>query len=217
MVFGGLALERLQLNEDTLWGGGPYTPDNPEAFAALPEVRRLISEGRYAEAEAMVNARMMAKPVRQMSYQTLDDLLLMFLELDNATAYQRELDFDAAVATTRFTIGATEHLRQVIATPVDEVLAVRLSASTKGRITGHLTFTTPHAAALAAVAADTLSLTGENRAEQGNPARLRSRRGLRRSPQEDRSRRRKPVSPSGPATRCCCLWPWSRARRLLSC
>src|SRR6478752_7123254 len=43
MVFGRVGQERLQLNEDTLWAGGPYTPDSPDARAALPEVRRLIA------------------------------------------------------------------------------------------------------------------------------------------------------------------------------
>src|SRR5688572_7477379 len=51
MVFGGTSEERLQLNEDTLWGGGPYDPANAEALPALPEVRKLILEGRYAEAQ----------------------------------------------------------------------------------------------------------------------------------------------------------------------
>ena len=48
MVFGGVVHERLQLNEDTLWAGGPYDPVNPEAKAALPEVRRLLAAGEYA-------------------------------------------------------------------------------------------------------------------------------------------------------------------------
>jgi alpha-L-fucosidase 2 len=51
MVFGGIASEKLQLNEDTLWAGGPYDPDNTNALAALPEVRRLIFDGKYAEAQ----------------------------------------------------------------------------------------------------------------------------------------------------------------------
>src|SRR5438045_9118989 len=42
MVFGGVDRERLQLNEDTLWAGGPYDPANPEAPQHLPEARRLI-------------------------------------------------------------------------------------------------------------------------------------------------------------------------------
>ena len=56
MVFGGTASERLQLNEDTLWTGGPYDPVNPAAHAALPEVRRLIDAGKFAEAQALANA-----------------------------------------------------------------------------------------------------------------------------------------------------------------
>ena len=50
MVFGGVGRERLQLNEDTLWAGGPYDPANPEAQAALPKVRSLIFDGQYAKA-----------------------------------------------------------------------------------------------------------------------------------------------------------------------
>src|ERR1700733_6323649 len=49
MVFGGVVNERLQLNEDTLWAGGPYDPVNPDADAALPEVQRLLFDGKYAE------------------------------------------------------------------------------------------------------------------------------------------------------------------------
>src|SRR6185312_8409672 len=47
MDFGGVNRERLQLNEDTLWAGGPYDPVNPDAKAALPEVRQLVFDGKY--------------------------------------------------------------------------------------------------------------------------------------------------------------------------
>src|SRR5688500_13607285 len=53
MVFGGVARERLQLNEDTLYAGAPYDPTHPDALAALPRVRELIAAGRYAEAQAL--------------------------------------------------------------------------------------------------------------------------------------------------------------------
>src|SRR4029434_954050 len=66
MVFGGVAQERLQLNEDTLWAGRPYDPVNPEAKAALPEVRRLLADRRYADAAALASARVVAKPLAQM-------------------------------------------------------------------------------------------------------------------------------------------------------
>jgi hypothetical protein len=58
MVFGTLGRERLQLNEDTLWSGGPRDWNNPEAAAVLPEIRRLIAEGRYVEADAAAKRMM---------------------------------------------------------------------------------------------------------------------------------------------------------------
>ena len=101
MVFGRVGQERLQLNEDTLWAGAPYTPDNPEALAALPEVRRLLDEGRYKEATDLASARMMARPLWQMAYGSLGDLLLDFDGAEAPRTYHRELDLDTAIATVR--------------------------------------------------------------------------------------------------------------------
>src|SRR5208282_656964 len=70
MVFGGVNQERLQLNDDTLWAGGPYDPVNPNAKAALPEVRKLVLEGKYAEAQKLANQELMARPLSQMPYET---------------------------------------------------------------------------------------------------------------------------------------------------
>jgi alpha-L-fucosidase 2 len=78
MVFGGVVEERVQLNESTLWAGGPYDPSHPDALKALPEVRRLIFEGKYREANDLVGAKMMARPLKQMPYQPLGDLRLKF-------------------------------------------------------------------------------------------------------------------------------------------
>src|SRR5688572_14980527 len=78
MIFGGVIHERLQLNEDTLWAGGPYNPVNPEAKDALPEVRRLLAAGQYAEAARLTSQKVMAKPLAQMPYQTVGDLGLTF-------------------------------------------------------------------------------------------------------------------------------------------
>ena len=61
MVFGGVKEERLQLNEDSLWSGGPQESDNPEALAALPEIRRLLFEEKYAEANALTNRKLKCK------------------------------------------------------------------------------------------------------------------------------------------------------------
>jgi alpha-L-fucosidase 2 len=74
MVFGGTASERLQLNEDTLYAGGPYDPNSHEALQALPQARRLTFEGRYKEANDLIGAKMMAHPIKQRPYEFVGDL-----------------------------------------------------------------------------------------------------------------------------------------------
>ncbi|GGB27234.1 alpha/beta hydrolase [Sphingomonas metalli] len=130
MVFGGTAHERLQLNEDTLWAGGPYDPVNPAARAALPEVRRLIDAGRYAEAQALADKALIGTPRTQMPYQPLGDLILDLPAVANADIadYRRTLDLDSAVTETRFTAGGTRYRRTVLAAPGDNILLVRLEA-----------------------------------------------------------------------------------------
>jgi alpha-L-fucosidase 2 len=108
MVFGGINQERLQLNEDTLWGGGPYDPNNPEALAALPEARRLVFEGKYREADQLVNQKMIAKPRGQMPYQTVGDLLLNFPAVNSVADYRRDLNLDTAISRVSYSTGSVK-------------------------------------------------------------------------------------------------------------
>src|SRR5437868_3831987 len=78
MVFGGVPLERLQLNEDTLYAGGPYDPNNRQALQALPEARRLIFDGEYRQGHGIVGAWMIATLLKQMSYQPVGDFSVVF-------------------------------------------------------------------------------------------------------------------------------------------
>jgi alpha-L-fucosidase 2 len=143
MIFGGTGQERLQLNEDTLWGGGPYDPANPEAREALPEVRKLVFAGEYAKATELVDAKVMARPERQMSYQSVGDLRLTFPGIDAATDYRRDLDLDGALATTRFTSNGVKHVREVFASAPDNVLVLRLSADRPRNVDVDVTFRWP--------------------------------------------------------------------------
>ncbi|MBW8859405.1 MAG: glycoside hydrolase family 95 protein, partial [Caulobacter sp.] len=175
MVFGGVAAERLQLNEDTLWAGGPYDPANPEALKALPEIRALIDAGDYAKATEVADARFMATPKRQMSYQTIGDLKLTFPGLDGQpTDYVRDLDLDGAIATTRFAVGGTRYARQVIGSYPDRVIAVRLSADRGRAISVDLSFESPlKSRPVSSVEGrDTLVLAGANDSQQGIAAQL---------------------------------------------
>src|SRR3990170_2072643 len=101
MVFGRVGQERLQLNEKTLYAGAPYVPESPDALAALPEVRRLIAEGRHKEAEELASAKIMARPLQQMPYGTLGDLLIDFARTEAPSNYERSLDLETAIVPGR--------------------------------------------------------------------------------------------------------------------
>jgi len=128
MVFGGVNHERLQLNEGTLWAGGPYDPVNPQAREALPEARRRVFEGKEREAAKLISAKIMSKPLGQMPYQTAGDLILTFPESSTAENYRRYLNLDTAVATVEYTAHGIRFSRQAFASPVDQAIVVHLTA-----------------------------------------------------------------------------------------
>ncbi|WP_337190889.1 glycoside hydrolase family 95 protein [Qipengyuania algicida] len=136
MVFGRTSAERLQLNEDTLWAGGPYNPVNPAAHDALPQVRRLVFAGLYAEAQKLADEKLMAVPLGQMPYQNFGDLLLTVPDAQPGAPgdYERDLDLDGAIATTRFTLNGVAYRREVIASPLHQVIALRITAGRRGAI-----------------------------------------------------------------------------------
>jgi alpha-L-fucosidase 2 len=133
MIFGGTDHEQFKLNEGTVWAGGPYNPVNPGAKDALPEVRKLIFEGKYKEAADLVNKKIIAKPRSQMPYQTVGDLLLSFPDT-NIKNYRRELNLDNAMATVSYISNGVSYKREVFANAPDNVIVVRLTADKPGSI-----------------------------------------------------------------------------------
>jgi alpha-L-fucosidase 2 len=133
MVFGRVAQERLQLNEDTLWAGSPYVPDNPDALAAIPEVHKLLLAERYQEAVDLTSAKVMAKPLRQMPYGTAGDLFLNFQDAQAPTSYQRALDLTTAISTTEYRTKAGSFTREAFASAPHQVIVLQLQAP-KGKL-----------------------------------------------------------------------------------
>jgi alpha-L-fucosidase 2 len=162
MIFGGAGREHLQLNEDTLWAGGPYDPDNTNALAALPEVRRLIFDGKYDAATKLISDKMMAVPVRQMPYETVGDLFLSFPTNSTFTDYRRDLDLDTAVARVNYTSGGVKFTREVFSSPVDQVIVLHLTADQPGQISFTAGMTTPQNASVKTEGQDTLVMSGVN-------------------------------------------------------
>ena len=127
MVFGGAGSEELQLNEETVWGGGPHRNDNPNALQALPQIRQLVFEGRYGEAQNLVS-RNFETPRNGMPYQTIGSLMLHFPGHEAVTDYYRDLDIEKAVATVRYKVGEVTYTREMFSSFVDNVVIVRLTA-----------------------------------------------------------------------------------------
>ncbi|MGZ5469617.1 MAG: glycoside hydrolase family 95 protein, partial [Candidatus Aminicenantales bacterium] len=134
MVFGKTDEERIQLNEETYWTGGPYTTTVKGGAAFLPEVQRLVFEGRFKEAHILFGRRLMGYPVEQQKYQSLGNLVLRFMAGDAPKEYRHELDLDMAVDTTSYSLGGVRYTRQVFVSPIDQVLVIRLTADAPGRI-----------------------------------------------------------------------------------
>ena len=132
MVFGGVERERIQLNEDTLWSGGPKDWNTPRAPTALAEVRRLIAAGDYPIAD--LSARAMQGPYTQ-SYLPMGDLHIAFEHGDVTRQYQRALDIGTAVATSLYRVGPVGYTRESFVSHPDQVLVVRLSADRPGAVT----------------------------------------------------------------------------------
>jgi len=128
MVFGGVESERIQINEETVWAGERRDRVNPEGARSIPEVRRLLSAGKVAEAEALAEKNVIAVPKRMPPYQTLGDLLLKFDGQGEAEDYRRELDIDAGVARVTYRAGVARFTREVFASAVDQVIVIRLTS-----------------------------------------------------------------------------------------
>jgi alpha-L-fucosidase 2 len=172
MVFGGVAQERIQLNEDTLWAGGPYDPVNPDALEALPKVREMLFAGQYKEANTLISQTMMAKPLTQMPYQCVGDLLLRFPDANGVTDYRRDLNLDTAVATVAYTLNGVRYTREVYSSPVDQVIVVRLRADEPEKVTFTASMRTPQKASVTVESSNTLVMQGVNGGSRGIPGAL---------------------------------------------
>jgi len=144
MVFGQISNERIQLNLDTLWSGGPRDMNNPEALEALPQVRKLLFDGNPGAAMNLANAKMMGRPKNLQPYQTLGDL---WLDIKNPegeiTDYRRELDMDDGIVCVAYKAGDVQMRREVFCSAPAGVLVARLTANKPGKMNLTVRLTRP--------------------------------------------------------------------------
>jgi len=173
MIFGGVEVERLQLNQDTIWAGGPYNPANPAAREAYPKARELIFAGKQKEAEELISRSGMAIPLRQASYSTLGNLLLTFPDRSPVTDYRRTLDLDTAVASTTYAQGGVKYRREVFSSEPDQVIVLRLTADQPASVNFTVDMNTPQSTSSVTANGHRLKLASISNDHAGIPGQVR--------------------------------------------
>ncbi|MDQ0090237.1 alpha-L-fucosidase 2 [Paenibacillus anaericanus] len=141
MVYGGDRSEVIALNEDTLWSGFPRDTQNYDAIRHLSRARELIFSGKYKEAESIVNSKMLG--YRSESYQPLGNLKVEHHGEVASTEYYRGLDLETGIAESRYSHGAASYTREVFASAVDQVLAVRFASPSQDYMNLSISLDTP--------------------------------------------------------------------------
>lgn len=159
MTFGRVNEELLQLNEETLWSGGPVEKNpNPDAIKHLPAVREALHREDY---EAASKELQKIQGLYTEAYQPLGDLLIKQPFDVQPTAYFRDLDIQNATAHTQFTIDGVTYSRELFVSAPDQVIVLRLTASQKGKLNFSIATQSPHPMSKLVVGKNELSMRGK--------------------------------------------------------
>lgn len=142
MVYGGVAREEIQLNEETFWAGGPHHNNSTKALSALQEVRDLIFKDKFRDAQKLMDETFFTGQ-HGMRYLPLGSLMLDFAGHESATRYHRDLHIGNALATTTYEAEGVTYRRSVFSSFSDDVLVIRLEASRKGALNFSLGYSSP--------------------------------------------------------------------------
>ena len=133
-VFGRVENERIALNESTFWSGRPHDYNDPEAHKYYDQIKALMYEKKYKEAEKLVDEHFYGKPANQQTYVPVGDLLLDFQAGEVVTDYYRELDMETGVVTVKYTQDGVKMTREVFMSYPDHVMVMRVSADKPGSV-----------------------------------------------------------------------------------
>ncbi|MEZ0182303.1 glycoside hydrolase N-terminal domain-containing protein [Flavobacterium oncorhynchi] len=160
MVFGDPAVERLQLNEETIWAGSPNSNAHSKSIEALPKVRQLIFDGKFDQAQDLATKDIMSQTNDGMPYQTFGSVYISFNEHQKYTDYYRDLDISNATAKVKYKVNGVEFTREILTAFSDQVIVVKLSASQPGQITCNVFMNSPIDKTVASTEGNQIILSG---------------------------------------------------------
>jgi len=163
MIFGGIAHERIQFNEQTMWTGEPHDYAHAGAGQSLGKIRELLWAGKQKEAEDLAAAEFMSVPLHQKAYQSFGDLQLSFpgIAEGQATGYRRELNLETAISSVTYTVNGISYRRDVFASYPAKVIVVRLSADQPGKLTFTAGLKSSHPSEVKSLPDGSLALDGQ--------------------------------------------------------
>lgn len=173
MVFGSSRKEKIQLNEDTLWTGSPYSAANIGARDHLDELRSLLFAGKFADAERLADARMMSRPRTQMTYQPAGWVFIETRHRPDRDTFKRWLDLETAIASVDYHHQGIHYLRETFASAPDNVIGTRMWTEGGEEFNTDISFDIEQTVE-PVINAETgeITCTGRNRGEFGVPAGL---------------------------------------------
>jgi alpha-L-fucosidase 2 len=134
MVFGKYGEERIQLNEETYWSGGPYSTVVKGGYKVLPEIQKDIFQGNPIKAHKLFGRYLMGYPVEQQKYQALANLILSFKNEKDVNSYKRWLDLKTGITSVQYTVNGVTYLREVLSSAPEQTIAIRLTADKPGSV-----------------------------------------------------------------------------------
>ena len=161
MIFGHVHEERFQLNEESIWAGNKIDANNYEAINYLPEVRKLLFEGKYKEAQMLADEKLLAVPKNIKPYETLGDLYLEFnYKADDKEYkdYKRELNLEEAISSVKFKIEETTYFREAFVSEPHDVMVIKLEASESGKISFRASLTRDEAVENISINSNTIAM-----------------------------------------------------------
>ncbi len=143
MLYGDPTVERLQVNEESLWGGVNVPNNNPGALANLPEIRKMILDGKIPEAYELSERYLAGMPGKTWSYQTVGDIFFRFADTTAVTNYRRELDMETGMASVSFRRNGKKIFYEVYVPAGEDLMVISMRSQEEGGLDMDIMMTRP--------------------------------------------------------------------------
>ncbi|MDP9079907.1 MAG: glycoside hydrolase family 95 protein [Bacteroidota bacterium] len=172
MVFGNVQNERIQLNESTIWGGGPNNTIDSSAKPYINQVRALLANKKYEAAQELANNKLGPKGNSGMPYQLAGNLYIKFAGTDSVSNYYRNLDIANATAVVKYSLNGVNYKREYFTAFGNNVLMARLTASKHGMISCKVKLQSPLKSSVSVNGKETLVLSGQGSDHEGQKGQI---------------------------------------------